>query len=111
MIEEAAATQMLCSEVPRLSCLFQEKADHLFVQLSIWLIAHRQIEPCLFVYDTLVVSESIKADLPVVGSHAALAETAESHFCGGEMDDGIVDASSAKSAAGDDFFSLFFCQK
>ena len=64
------------------------------------LIPHRQIEPSFFIYDALVVGECIKADLSVVSAHAAFAETAEAHLCGGKMDDGIVDASSAKPAAG-----------
>lgn len=63
------------------------------------LIPHRQIEPSLFIYDALVVGECIKADLSVVSAHAAFAETAKAHLRGGEVDDSIVDASSAKPAA------------
>ena len=70
------------------------------VEFFVGLVPHRQVQPSFLVYDALIVGEGVKALLPVVGSHAALAKAAESHFAGGQMDDGIVDTSAAKLAPG-----------
>ena len=53
-----------------------------------------------FVYDTLIVREGHKTILSMIGTHAAFSKSSEAHFTCGEMNDGIVDASSAEAAAG-----------
>ena len=62
------------------------------MELPVGLIAHGKIQPGLFVHNAFGVGESEKTGFSVVGSHAAVTETAKSHFAGGQMDDGIVDA-------------------
>ena len=72
--------------------------DHFIMRIRIWLISHRKIKPCFFIYDTLVMREGIKTSLAVIGAHSGRAEAAESHFTRREMDDGVVDAATTKSA-------------
>ena len=72
----------------------------LFIQLPVRLISHRQIDPRLFIYDTLVMGECIKSCFPVIATHAALAESSEWHLACSQMNDSVVDASSAESASG-----------
>ena len=78
---------------------FRKNFTHFLIYLPIWLIPHRKIDPRLLIYDTLIVGECIKTDLPMVSAHATFTEAAEAHFCGGKVDDGVVDASSAETAA------------
>lgn len=68
------------------------------------LIPHGKIQPCLFIYDAFVVGKGLESFFPMIGTHAAFAKTAESHFTGGQMYDGIVNTSTAKSTAGGHFF-------
>src|SRR5699024_9117292 len=85
----------------------QEEAYHFFMQLLVWLITYRQVNPGFLIYDTLVVGESIKADFSMISAHAAFTKSSKSHFCSGKMDDRIIDAATAESAAG----SHFFCRR
>ncbi len=78
------------------------------MELPVGLIAHGKIQPGLFVHNALGVGESEKTGFSVVGSHAAFTETAKSHFAGGQMDDGIVDAASAKATVSGDIAGCFF---
>ena len=78
------------------------------MELPVGLIAHGKIQPGLFVHNALGVGESEKTGFSVVGSHAAFTETAKSHFTGGQMDDGIVDAASAKATVSGDIAGCFF---
>ena len=79
--------------------LFQEKPYQLFSPFSIGLIPHREIDPCLFVHDALIVCECIESCLAVVSAHTAFSEAAEAHLRGGKVDDGVVDAAAAEAAA------------
>ena len=72
------------------------------------LIAHGKIEPGLFIHDALIVGKCIKAGLSMVRAHAALTESAETHFRCRKMDDRIVDASAAESAPCSNFFRRRF---
>ena len=51
----------------------------------------------------------IETGLAVVGAHAALAETAEAHCAGGQMDDRVVDAAAAETATGGHHSGRSFC--
>ena len=73
--------------------------QHLFFQRCIVLIPDRQIHPRLFVYDAPVMAEGFKACFAVIAAHAALADTAEGHRTGGEMDDRVVDTAAAEPTA------------
>ncbi len=78
------------------------------MDLPVGLIAHGQVQPGFFVYNALIMGEGVKAGLSVISSHTAFAKSSEAHFCGGQVDDGVVDTSSAESAAGGDFFCRCF---
>ena len=67
---------------------------------TVWLVSHWQIQPCFFVYDALIVAECVKSVFTMISPHTAFSESAKSHFTGGKMDNGIVDASTAESTAG-----------
>ena len=79
--------------------LFQEKTYQLFTPFPIGLIPHREIDPCLFVHDALIVAECVKSGLAVVSAHAAFPKAAETHLRGGKVDDGVIDAAAAEAAA------------
>ena len=64
------------------------------------LVSHRQIQPRLFIYNAFLMSKRIKSYFPVICPHTAFPKPAKSHFAGGEMNNGIIDASAAKTAAG-----------
>ena len=88
--------------------LFQEFSYQLFVDFSVGLVTHGKVDPCLFVHNTLVMGEGIESLFSVIGSHSAFSESAESHLCGRQMDNGVVDASAAVIASGSDLFGSFF---
>ena len=50
------------------------------------------------------MGEGIKTVFAMIRAHAAFAESAESHFAGSQVDDGIIDTASTESTAGSDFF-------
>lgn len=79
--------------------LFQEMPYHFFISLSIGLIPHREVDPCLLVHDALIVGECVESGLTVVSTHAAFPEAAEAHLRGGKVDDGVVDTAAAEAAA------------
>ena len=70
------------------------------VELPIGLVAHGKIQPGLFVHNAFCVGKGEETGFSVVRAHAALAETAEAHFAGGQMDDCVVDAAAAETAMG-----------
>ena len=72
------------------------------------LIAHRQVQPGLFIYNAFIMGKGVKPGLSVISAHAAFAKTAESHLRSSKMNDGVVDTSAAKAAAGGDFFCRCF---
>ena len=53
--------------------LFQEEAHHFIVKSPIWLIAHRQVNPCLFIYNALIMRKRIKSDLSVISAHSTFS--------------------------------------
>ena len=74
------------------------------MEFFIGLVAHGEVDPCLLIYNALIVGESVKAFFPVAGAHPAFSEASESHLAGGKVDDGVIDASAPESTAGSDFF-------
>ena len=70
------------------------------MELLIRLVTHGQIQPGLFIYNTLIMREGVKSGFSVISSHPAFPEAAEAHLAGGEMNDGVVDAAAAEAAAG-----------
>lgn len=44
------------------------------------------------------MAEGLESGAAMVAAHAALAHTAEGHGAGGQVDDGVIDASAAKMA-------------
>ena len=70
------------------------------VELPVGLVAHGKIQPGLFVHNAFRVGKGEETGFSVVRAHAALAETAEAHFAGGQMDDCVVDAAAAETAMG-----------
>ena len=71
------------------------------MDVFIRLVAHGQVQPGLFIYDTLFVGEGVKSGFPMISPHPAFPKAAEAHFAGGKVDDGVVDAAAAEAAAGD----------
>ena len=79
--------------------LFQKHPNQFSVELLIRLIPHRQIQPGLFIHDALIMRKGVEACFSMIRAHAALAEAAEAHLAGGQMDDGVIDAAAAEAAA------------
>ena len=68
------------------------------------LVAHIQIHPGLFIYDTAQMGKFFKTVLAMVAAHAAFAHTTERHLGGCQVDDGIVDAAASESASDQNLF-------
>ena len=81
------------------------------MQLLVWLITHRQVNPGFLIYDTLIVGEGVKADLSMVSAHAAFTKSSKSHFGSGKMDDRIIDAASAEIRSGKSLSLPPLCRK
>ena len=88
--------------------LFKEKMNKLIMKIGIWLIAHRQIKPGLFINDTFIMSKGLKAFFAMVGAHAAFTKTAKAHFAGCKVNNGIVDAATAKATGSSYLFGDLF---
>ena len=86
----------------------QEELLACATQSSIWLVSHWQIQPCFFVYNTLIVGEGMKTVFAMVGTHSAFTKAAKSHLTGCQVDDGVIDTSASESTAGSNFFRSFF---
>ena len=90
------ATRLRRTEVKRtvpqlLAPLPQEQRQQLSVKSApVGLVAHGKVHPGLFIHDALGVGKGVKARFPVIGAHAAFSDTAEAHFTGGKVDDGII---------------------
>ena len=56
---------------------------------GIGLVAHGQIQPAFFVHDGFFMGKCVKARSAMIGAHTAFADTAEAHFAGGKVNDGI----------------------
>lgn len=80
--------------------------DQLIINSSVRLIPHRQVDPCLFVYNALVMGKGFEAFLTVIASHTAFPETAEWHFAGGEVNDHIIDTATAEATFRGDFSQM-----
>ena len=74
------------------------------MEFLVRLVTHRQVQPGLFIYNTFIMGEGVKTGLSMISAHTAFAKSAEAHLCGGQLNDSIVDASSAEAAAGSNFF-------
>ena len=83
--------------------------NQFIIQFFIWLVSHWQIQPCFFIYNAFEMGEGTKAFFAVITTHTAFPKASERHFAGCQMDDGIVNASAAKAAAGSDLFGGCFC--
>lgn len=75
-----------------------EHPDEKTVDLFIGHVAHGEVDPGGLVYDGAVVGEGLEALAAVVAAHAAVADAAEGHVVGGQVDDGVVDAPAAEGA-------------
>ena len=82
--------------------------NQFFIKLFVRLVAHGKIQPCLFVYNALVMGEGRKALPSVVGAHTALAKAAKAHLACGKVDDGVVDTAAAETAGGGYLFLELF---
>lgn len=76
--------------------------DQPVINSSVRLITHRQINPCFFIYNALIMREGLESFLSVIASHTAFPEAAERHFAGGKVDDHIVDTAAAEATFGGD---------
>lgn len=77
----------------------------LLLPLLIWTISHRQIYPRFLVYNAFVMSKGIKACFSMIASHATLSEAAKRHLACCQMNQRVIDTTTAKS----DFFNYIFC--
>lgn len=100
-----------CRQISAL--LSQEEVNQQVIDSSVWLIAHGQIQPGLFIHDGFVVRKGIKAGLAMVTAHAALAKAPEGHPGCCQMNDGVIYTPSAKTHAAHDLFlhSLIGCKQ
>lgn len=73
-----------------------EHPDEKIVELFIGHVAHGEVDPGGLVHDGAVVGEGLEALAAVVAAHAAVADAAEGHVVGGQVDDGVVDAPAAE---------------
>lgn len=78
------------------------------INIPVRLVAHGKIQPGFFIHNAFVVGKGEKAVFSMIGTHSARAEAAESHFAGGEMDDGVVNAASAETASGSHLLDRLF---
>ncbi len=76
----------------------EEEFHQFLVEVPVGLIAHRQVHPGFLIHNALMVGKGIKADLAVIGSHAAVAHAAKAHIGGCQVDDGVVDTAAAEGA-------------
>ena len=90
------------------SYLPHKQPYHFLINLPILLIPHRQINPGLFIYNTLIMGECPETIDSVVGTHAAFSEAAEAHIAGGKMNENIVDTAATETAPRSYFPGGFF---
>ena len=81
---------------------------YFIINALVRLVTHGEVQPGFFIHDAFAVGKGGEAVFSVVGAHSARAEAAESHFAGGKMDDGVVDAASAKAATGSHLLCRLF---
>jgi hypothetical protein len=79
--------------------------DQPVINSSVRLITHRQINPCFFIYNALIMREGLESFLSVIASHTAFPEAAKRHFAGGKVDDHIVDTAAAEATFGGDLLT------
>lgn len=76
--------------------LFNKNSYQLFHKIRIGLIAHRQVEPCVFAQYAFFVTEGIKAEFAVITAHTAASNAAERHMGGGQVNNSIIYAAAAE---------------
>ena len=72
--------------------------EQFFIAWFVRLVAHRKVDPCFLIHDTLVMGKGSKAFFAVICTHAAFAKAAKSHLRSGKMDQCIIDTAAAKTA-------------
>ena len=81
--------------------MLNKETDQTVFDGTVGLIAHGEIHPGLFIYNTAGVAEFLKADLSVVSAHTTATYTPKGHFAGGKMDHSIIDTAAAETAFGE----------
>ena len=76
------------------------------MKFLIWLVSHREIQPCFFIKDTLPVGKCLKSSLAMVSTHTALAQSTKCHLRGCNVNHHIIDTSATVSYASCDVSSL-----
>lgn len=87
--------------------LTHKQPYHFLINLPIFLIPHRKIDPGLFIYNTLIMRECPEAVDAMIGSHAAFTKAAEAHIAGCQMYEDIVDTATAETTSGSNFPGIF----
>ena len=76
--------------------LFQEHSYKFVFPIGVRLVAHSDVEPCVFLYHRFCVAECLERLFAVVAAHAAVANSAKWQIGGGYMYDCIVYAAASK---------------
>ena len=95
-----------------LGWLVEEEADDLIFPGGVGLVAEYEIQPGVFLYDGLLMGEGVKRLASVVAAHTRIAHSAKRQVIGCNMDDGIVDATTAESEPlGEEVLRTFVLRK
>lgn len=103
IIRKSKVTGGRCIRQRLPSYLPHKQLYHFFINLPIFLIPHRKIDPGLFIYNTLIMRECPEAVDAMIGSHAAFTKAAEAHIAGCQMYEDIVDTATAETTSGSNF--------
>ena len=76
--------------------LFDKQTYQFIIEFVIRLIPHGKVEKCFLVHHAFFFVLCIKPAFAVIRAHAAFPHAAKAHAAGGEMDQGIIDASSSE---------------
>ena len=79
--------------------LTHHTADHRILPFGIGVVAHRQIQPVVFLNHALAVAECLKPSSAVITAHSTCTDTAKTHLGGRQMHDCIVDARRQRTRA------------
>ena len=60
------------------------------------MVSYGEIQPISFFQDAFGMGEGVKAGLSVIAAHAAFSDTTKGEVGNSGMDDGIIDAATAK---------------
>ncbi len=79
-----------------MSRLAHESPNDLSFTYLMVVVAHGKVNPRRFFDDASCMRKRLKALFPVVTAHAACADTTKGHMGCRQMDDGVIDAATAK---------------